>query len=114
MSNYPPPPQSYYPPTYPPAPHTSTSAVISVIAGILGWFLLPILGPIIAIITGHVAKGEIRRSMGQITGDGLATFGLILGYLQLILACCSICVVTVMLLTGIGGGIFESFRQGYF
>jgi hypothetical protein len=88
--------------------------VISLIAGIAGWLFLPILGPIVAVITGHIAKGEIRRSMGQITGDGLATFGLILGYLQLILACCSACAVTIMLLTGIGGGIFESFRQGYF
>jgi hypothetical protein len=114
VSNYPPPPQGYYPPTYQPAPRTSTSAVISLIAGIAGWFLLPILGPIIAVITGHIAKSEIRRSMGQITGDGLATFGLILGYLQLILACCSICAITFILVTGIGGGIFESFRQGYF
>jgi hypothetical protein len=114
VTNYPPPPQGNYPPAYPPAPHTSTSAVISLIAGILGWVLLPILGPIIAVITGHIAKGEIKRSMGQITGDGLATFGLILGYLQLILACCSICAITFILVTGIGGGIFQGFRQGYF
>jgi hypothetical protein len=114
VTNYPPPPQGNYPPAYPPAQHTSTSAVISLIAGILGWVLLPILGPIIAVITGHIAKGEIKRGMGQITGDGLATFGLILGYLQLILACCSVCAITFILVTGIGGGIFQGFKQGYF
>ena len=114
MANYPPPPQGYYPPPYQPAPRTSTSAVISLIAGITGWLFLPILGPIVAVITGHIAKGEIHRSMGQITGDGLATFGLILGYLQLILALCSLCVVTILFLTGIGGGIFEGLRQGWF
>jgi hypothetical protein len=114
VANYPVPPQGYYPPSYPPVPHTSTSAVISLIAGIAGWVMLPVIGPIIAVITGHIAKGEIRRGMGQITGDGLATFGLILGYAQIILAVCSACVVGVMLLTGIGGGIFETLRQNLY
>jgi len=114
MANYPPPPQGYYPPAYPPAPQTSISAIISLISGIAGWFVIPIVGPIIAIITGHIAKGEIRRGMGQITGDGLATFGLILGYGQIILAVCSACVIGIIVLTGLGGGIFEGFRQGWF
>lgn len=114
MANYPVPPQGYYPPSYPPAPHTSTSAVISLISGIAGWLVLPIIGPIIAVITGHIAKGEIRRGMGQITGDGLATFGLILGYAQIILAVCSICVFGVIMITGLGAGILESINQGLF
>jgi hypothetical protein len=114
LANYPVPPQGYYPPAYPPAPHTSTSAVISLIAGIAGWMVLPVIGPIIAVITGHIAKGEIRRGMGQINGAGLATFGLILGYAQIFLALCSACVIGVLMLTGIGGGIFEAFRQGWY
>lgn len=113
MANYPVPPQGYIP-AYPPAPHTSTSAVISLISGIAGWLVLPVIGPIIAVITGHIAKGEIRRGMGQITGDGLATFGLILGYAQIFLALCSICVLGVFLLTGAGAGILEGFRQGWY
>lgn len=53
-------------------------------------------------------------TMGQITGDGLATFGLILGYAQIILAVCSACVIGVVVLSGLGDGIFEGLRQGWF
>jgi len=60
---------------------TSTYAVISLVGGILGWTLLPFLGSLAAIIFGHMARGEIRRSNGQLEGDGLAVGGLILGWL---------------------------------
>lgn len=62
---------------------TSTLAIISLVSGIISWVMLPVLGPIVAIITGHMARSEIRRSQGQVSGDGLAIGGLILGYLQL-------------------------------
>ncbi|KRG63883.1 membrane protein [Stenotrophomonas humi] len=66
-----------------PAPRqTSSYAVISLVAGILGWTLLPFLGSICAIIFGHMGRGEIRRSDGQMEGDGLAIAGLILGWLS--------------------------------
>ena len=61
---------------------TSTLAIISLVAGILGWTLLPFLGSIGAIITGHMARGEIRRSNGALEGDGLALIGLVLGWLS--------------------------------
>ena len=65
----------------PPAVHAtrSTMAIVSLISGILGWTLLPFLGSIVAVITGHKAKKEIRNSMGQLGGDGMATIGLVLG-----------------------------------
>ena len=66
-----------------PAPRqTSSYAVISLVAGILGWTLLPLLGSLAAIIFGHMARGEIRRSNGQLDGDGLAVTGLVLGWLS--------------------------------
>jgi hypothetical protein len=70
---------------------TSTLAIISLIAGICGWTVLPTLGAIVAVITGHMAKNEIRDSRGALTGDGLATGGLILGYVHLALAVVGIC-----------------------
>jgi hypothetical protein len=96
MTYAPPPPQPYYP-----APRTSTTALISLISGIAGWFVLPIIGPIIAVITGHMAKGEIRNSMGQVTGDGLATAGLVLGYIQLIGALCGCVIFAVLMIMGV-------------
>lgn len=80
------------PPAYPPIPApTSSMATVSLISGILGWVLLPIIGPIVAVITGHMAKREIRDSGGQIGGDGLATAGLVLGYVQIGLAVVGVC-----------------------
>jgi hypothetical protein len=64
---------------------TSTLAIISLVAGILGWTLLPFLGTIGAIITGHMARGEIRRSNGALDGDGMALIGLVLGWLQVVI-----------------------------
>ena len=57
--------------------------------GVLGWTLIPIVGAIIAIITGHIAKKEIKQSDGLLSGDGIATAGLILGYSNLMLGLCA-------------------------
>lgn len=64
---------------------TSTLAVISLVAGILGWTLMPVLGSLAAIITGHMARAEIRRDPGRLEGDGLAITGLILGWVNVAL-----------------------------
>lgn len=69
-----------------PLPRTSTMAVISLIFGIICWFALPFLGAIIAIVTGHLARGEIARApAGAIEGGGMALAGMILGWLHLAL-----------------------------
>jgi hypothetical protein len=58
----------------------SALAITSLITGIVGWTILPFIGSIVAVITGHLAKKEIRESGGTIGGDGMAIAGLILGY----------------------------------
>jgi hypothetical protein len=52
-------------------------AVASLICGLLwmGW-----IGSALAIVFGHVALGQIRRSPGQTGGRGIAIAGLALGY----------------------------------
>ncbi len=67
-------------PTTPAAKRDSTLAIISLITGILGWTILPFISSIVAVITGHLAKKEIRESGGTMAGDGMALAGLILGY----------------------------------
>jgi hypothetical protein len=67
---------------------TSSLSITSLIMGIVGWVLIPIVGGIIAVITGHMAKKEIRESKGLLGGDGLATAGLVLGYANLVLGLC--------------------------
>lgn len=61
---------------------------------------MPILDEFVAIITGHMAKKEIRNSQGRLTGDGMATAGLILGYVQLILVIIPVCVIVILALMG--------------
>ncbi len=68
-----------------PTRQTSSLAVVSLVAGILGWSLLPLIGSIAAIITGHMARAEIRRAPERLDGDGMALAGLILGYVMLVL-----------------------------
>ena len=85
-------------PSPPALPQTSSSALISLIAGIASWFILPVLGAIVAVIAGHMAKKDIRNSMGHLTGDGMATVGLVLGYAHLALAVLGICVLVIALL----------------
>jgi hypothetical protein len=83
---YTPPPSSGYQPEQ----KNSSNAVISIVAGILGIFI-PIIASVVAVITGHMAKREIRASAGTLSGDGLATAGLILGYAGLVIWLCVIC-----------------------
>jgi hypothetical protein len=68
--------------TYP----TSPTAVVSLVFGILSYLALPLVGSIIAVITGHAARREIRVSGGKLDGQLLASLGLALGYSQLVLA----------------------------
>jgi len=70
----------------PPPPHvhatpqTSGLAIASLICGCMG-FITGFVTGIPAVITGHMAKGAIKRSGGALTGSGMATSGLVLGYL---------------------------------
>jgi hypothetical protein len=63
-----------------PLKRSSSLAVISLVSGLLGWTLVPWLGSIAAIITGHMARAEIRRDPETMEGDGMAVAGLVLGY----------------------------------
>ncbi len=72
--------------SYPAPRQTSTLAIIALVAGILGWTLLPFLGSLGGIVFGHMARSEIRRSNGQLDGDGLAVTGLVLGWINVLLA----------------------------
>lgn len=65
---------------------TSTLAIVSLVAGILGWTLAPWLGSLVAIVTGHMARSEIRRDPQGVEGDGFAVAGLVLGWAMLMVS----------------------------
>ena len=85
------------PPVYFPTPiSTSTAAVVSLISGILAWIGVFGLGGVLAVVFGHIAKGEIRKSNGAIGGSGMATVGLVLGYANIAIVLLGICFFFLM------------------
>ena len=66
---------------------TNTLAVVSLVASILAWLGLFGIGGIIGIITGTIARREIRASNGAQDGDGIALTGIILGGVNVVLVC---------------------------
>ena len=76
-----------------PVRQTSTLAIVSLIAGILGWTLVPFFGSIAAVVCGHMARKEIRNAPDRLEGDGLAIGGLILGYATIAMAILAIIAV---------------------
>lgn len=85
----------------PPAKPNSNLALASLILGILGWTIIPTIGSIAAIITGHMAKNEVKNSMGALGGDGMATAGLVLGYANIAIGLCVCLAVVGMLAMGL-------------
>jgi hypothetical protein len=67
------------PAAIPAAPgETSGKALASLILGIAGLVMLPVVGSILAIVLGVSAKREIAARTG-LGGEGMATAGIILG-----------------------------------
>lgn len=106
---------SEYPPPYSqqvPAAETNVWAIVSLISGILGWLGIFGLGGIAAVIAGHVAKSQIRASGGRMGGDGMATAGLILGYLNIALTAAAICLGILVFAGVISGAAICPFMFG--
>ena len=68
------------PPSYAGTPQTSGKAIGSLICGIINIFPLFI----VAVILGHLALSDIKKSAGRLGGRGLAIAGLVLGYLGVV------------------------------
>jgi hypothetical protein len=65
---------------------TSTGAVWSLVLGILGLICCGPFAAIPAVICGHTSQSNIKKSGGELTGDGMALAGLILGYIGIALS----------------------------
>jgi Domain of unknown function (DUF1707)/Domain of unknown function (DUF4190) len=91
-------------PMYQPPAATNSLARASLVLGVAEFFTMG-LTAIPAIICGHMAKKEMRQT-GQ-RGDGLATSGLVLGYMAVIFwgVLIALSIVAAMIqATGAGGG----------
>ena len=89
-------------------------AVISIVAAAVSWilgglgscaltFMFPpaalctggifLIGSIVAVVTGHMGRKQIKESGGMQGGDSLAMFGLILGWVGIALNLIMFCLV---------------------
>jgi hypothetical protein len=69
-------------PGYGPVQQNNGLATASMVLGILG--CLP-LASIVAIVLGFVARSQIRRSNGTQKGEGMATAGIVLGFVWVVI-----------------------------
>lgn len=95
--------QDYNQPGY--GQQSSSMAVISLIAGIASFFIVPLLGAIAAVITGGMAKKEIRQSGGRISGLGMANWGVALGWINIAFSVIGLCFGLLMMLGVIGAPV---------
>jgi hypothetical protein len=84
MDNY---PQNVNSDTLP----TSTLAIVSLVSAILGFTFVPLIGTVVALITGYMARNETRAIPARVSGDGLATAGIIMGWIQVGLIVIGVC-----------------------
>src|ERR1700710_2384837 len=82
----------------PPAEKSNVLAIVSLILGIVSYFTGFFLA-IGAVITGHIALGQIKRTGAK--GRGMAIAGLILGYVS-ILAGIVVVIVLIVIFAAIG------------
>lgn len=60
------------------APKTNVLAIVSLVAALVGIFIIPFIGSVVAVITGHMSLSQIKRTGENGRGMGLA--GTIVGY----------------------------------
>jgi hypothetical protein len=84
----------------------STLAIVSLVSALLGFTFVPVVGGIVALVTGYMARNETRSIPPKASGDGMATAGIILGWVQMGLLvvglCCAIAYFVLIV------GIFAS------
>ena len=75
-----------YPPPYAPASQsTNGMAIAAMILGIAGLVVVPLIGSILALIFGYMAKGQIDHSAGREGGRGFAIAGIVMGWIGIVL-----------------------------
>jgi hypothetical protein len=73
---------------------TNGYAIASLVLGIAGFCFFPLVPSILAVVFGKKAREEIRS--GTSTGDGLATAGVVLGWVGI--ALCAVGLLILLLL----------------
>ena len=91
-------------PGYVPAPMapSSNEAIWSLVLGILSLTCFGLIAGIPAVILGSVAKRKIAESGGMIRGQGLATAGLVMGWVSIGLSAAFVLLMIISAIAGSG------------
>jgi hypothetical protein len=102
-----------------------TLAIVSLVLGVVSWimgfflwmfglgiFLVHFVVAIPAVVCGHLQKKRIRKDAEAYGGGGLATAGLVLGYLNIAFSLIGTLLAILFFAAFIGLGIFSA-SQGY-
>jgi hypothetical protein len=80
-----------------PAPSTPGSATAALILGICAIFVCNIICAPLALVYGYKARNEIDASGGRLGGRGMATAGIVLGWIGIVLAVLTIIYIIVVI-----------------
>ena len=80
---------------------TNGSAIVSVVLGVL-WFAG--IGSLLALVFGYRARREIKNSAGAQKGSGLATAGIILGWIGIAILLVGVVGGALTLMAAVNGG----------
>jgi hypothetical protein len=83
------------------AQRTSGYAIASLVLGVTGLFVFPIVLSLLAVIFAGKAREEMRANPG-VSGEGLATAGLVLGWVGLVIGAIGVLALLFVLLLAAG------------
>jgi hypothetical protein len=105
------------PGTYAPIPAalplpTSGLAIGSLIASIVSWVLMPIIGSVVGLVLGYAARKDTRAVPPTASGDGLATAGIIISWINIgVVTCACLTIFVLMVLGPVIGSTFSSINS---
>ena len=75
-------------------------AIVALVSSLVGLFVIPVIGQIVGIITGHISLKQVKTTGER--GRGMALSGVLIGYISLGLGILLI-VLTAIIIATTGG-----------
>ena len=85
---------------YTAAPRVNPLAIVALVSSLVGLFVIPVIGQIVGIITGHISLKQVKTTGER--GRGMALSGVLIGYISLGLGILLI-VLTAIIIATTGG-----------
>lgn len=86
---------------------TNIWSIVSLFGGLSFFFGLPIVGSVVGIVAGNIAKKEILQSQTEMHGENLAKVGIITGWFGVFVWGIGGLCAFVLSITGLAVGLFS-------